>query len=186
MTRSKVIARMAAVAPAILDAWSKPNTGMGRCVLSTAVGLKVLAELGIAAEPLAVRVAVWNRAWASLPHPNATPEQRDAVGAWSVEVGAPVAGPGWNGHLIIRAGDVAIDLNSGAMHRPLRGLPVPPSLVFPWRPLGVQGSDHGTGVSFLYEPIDDQTFQTAKDWNADHAPVVRAIVRAIRKPRGAR
>jgi hypothetical protein len=186
MRRTKAIDRLAAVGPAVLDAWSKP--GIGRCILSTAVGLDVLAALGFEAEPWPVEVEIANAAYARLvPHVDLFAAR--VAGAWAVTVGrsTPAGGPGWNGHLVIRptGADLIVDLDAGQFSRPAHGIAVPPALIVPWlrEMAGVEGVQPG-GVRVRYTRDAANTgYREAPDWRLveRRRPIVAEIVRLIRK-----
>lgn len=167
MTGSKVIDRLLKFTPAVVDPAGPA------CILTTAIGIDVLAAFGIRAEPFSCRVRIVNEGRCiDIGHPDAT-------------------GPGWTGHLMIQvpARDVLIDLDLKHYRRPApHRLILPDNGVFAW-PAGSTlrryelPGQHG-GMEIQATP-ENNGYVQARDWWAKdkRAPFVSTLVRAIRKGR---
>lgn len=197
MTTTKLLARLAAVAPAIIAANAKPGA---RCVFATRIGVDVLAAFGKSATPIPVLVDVANRAyfaWATAGGPGG-PDEFRRRGCWvlsndyppadvpiagqpSEAVPIPVASQ-WRGHLVFVVGGTLVDLDAQQFARPRHGMTPPPAIVAPWDG-GVAGIEFPWGgVRYRPWPADRPLtdYRTAGDWTGGPwVDIVAAVVRAI-------
>lgn len=192
MTETKILKRLAAFGPPIIDRGSKP-TG-GHCVLATRVGIMALRHFGIQAQPLPVRLVIHNAVVVALLERVREPSADDwaaakAAGGWTVDVGHPEApGDGWTGHLVVHVPthQLLMDLDLGQYARPTKQIKVCSGQVFSW-PHGTEIREWplpGGGILAIKEEPFNQTYLTARDWNVyDDDPLVQDVVRAMRKGR---
>ena len=196
MTPSKVIKRLVEFGPSVIA----PHTKIAsHCVLATRIGIDVLARFAVLAVPQAVRVQAINKimrdalAVEQLGH---DPDwQAIAIaGVYMIDTGGPGKGDvdpetkNWRGHLVISVPTLGclVDLNTGAMSRPRKGIVMPPAVSMEFHapesryelPLGAQ---------VVYGLDDDMQWQRARDWtDRDRlADIVDQLTRAIRKGRAA-
>jgi hypothetical protein len=196
MTTSKLLARLAAVAPPIIAAGAQPGA---RCVLATRVGVDVLAAFGREAAAVPVLVDAANVAyfdWVADGAPDGV-EGFHARGCWLLSnddptAGAlaglpaqvpPVASP-WDGHLVLVLDGRLVDLDVAQLARPKHGIRPPRALVLPWD--GVEAGETFPWGAVRYRPWPTDRplvdYRTAGDWR--HGPfehLVEPIVRGIRK-----
>lgn len=208
MKTNAVIERLVALAPDVCVRTAAARGGVlldNRCILMTAIGLDVLKDFRILAEPLSVRAMLANKAWLNwMQEPSFSDRsvlERDRRGAWMLDVATPEAlcaagihaddwqvesGTNhWHGHLVIYLPDRAtvIDLNLGQFARPAKAIFVPPAGRFTF----VNGDccyhlPHGAELRYVARP-DDRSYQVSREWRdpARRAPFVRALLRAIKK-----
>lgn len=108
------------------------------CLQSSRVGLEALRYFGVHAEPKIVRAIAGNEPWLDWmfeldwqPGPGKKPMPEEA---WAVGVD-PEYKPGerrFPGHMVLLVGDGLLDLSSGQLSRPERGMRVSPTV---WTPL---------------------------------------------------
>jgi hypothetical protein len=152
----------------------------GHCILSTRVGLEVLAAFGVPATPVSVTVvaattAWW--AWWNAGHVGAPPP-------YSVYVKQGHGRPGrWPGHLVLQLADATLlDVDLRAFQRPAQGLMPPVAARIPqdatdrglWTLTWSDGS-----VAYLVHP-EDRSYRRAPDWTGNWRPYVGPAVRAVR------
>ncbi|RPJ69041.1 MAG: hypothetical protein EHM24_19700 [Acidobacteria bacterium] len=201
MTPQKVIRRLVHWAP---SCFASMGLVRERCVLTTRVGLDVLARFDIAAEARSVVAAVSNRAYEEFRCFQATHPEASAVsappGAWAVIAGLqpePGAAPRpkhWWGHLVVYVPgrELMLDLDFQQFGRDRLGMPVPPALLMPWgqgRPTAgwqlALAADRSKVLFVHYERQDEnQAYVAAPDWDSGRPHIraaVDALVRAIRK-----
>jgi len=175
------------------------------CIASTRVGGGVLAALGIASEPLAVEVMIFNAPWvqrAIREHrmPQGTAEitrWTDECGAYSVGVGIPPGraidekrrrptdGKPWYGHLVsITEYGLMVDWSLDQASRPEYGIrlvprvsTVPPDFVNGREPRLVQ--QDGETMLIYSARVADRTYQRSVDWRGRDAAVQATIFRAL-------
>lgn len=195
MTKAKALNLLVQLAPHHIAANARPGP---RCILATRVGLKALAMLDIKALPMSVHTIVHNHTMIQflrqVDRDKLVPTAADwaqlkADGGWTVDMGdIDAPGDGWPGHVVIHVPDqeVLIDLDLQAMHRPLKGIKLPPAAAFPWR-RGTTVQEfpgpNGCWVGIREEPLN-QGYRHAKDWtinDTDH--IAQDIVLAIRRGR---
>lgn len=149
-----------------------------RCIMATALGLKVLEYFSIRAKPYPCRIAIWNAAWESLyedldrnPDKAKTMsrEELSATGAWIRVIDSQCTGPGWSGHLVIRlAPDLLLDLDAQQLAKPEKNIfvPTPAVLLDHYSDKGEVYEHNGTRV--MYAPHDNhaiaQLYTKAPDW----------------------
>jgi hypothetical protein len=195
-----LLTRLVKIAPPLINTIaSGPH-----CILATSVGQMVLDQIGIAADPYPVEVAVCNRAWMQWGRDgyHGGQEEQERRGAYiltntpnwkgasfqTVKSAKP-----WDGHLVLRVSDGPhrwlVDLDLGSFNRPNRDIELPGGLVAPLTPDGiVQGTfTHGrieTSVQYgpLVAPYRDD-YLKAKDWTrrARFFGEVETLVQALGK-----
>lgn len=194
MTETKVISRLLEWSPIVFDGLVLSRQ---RCILTTRVGLDVLAAFGIAAEPRPCVACVANAPYVLWKDDQ---ESRSApTDAWAVWAGLPSApddpvqpGKGWAGHLVVflPTRSEILDLDFQQFRRPAKLLDTPPAIVASW-PTGDQvahfiGRDGQRRLFVVrYERTDDNDgYMVAPDWRRER-PFVRdtvaTLVRMIRK-----
>jgi hypothetical protein len=169
---------------------------LDQCVAGTALGIGVLEHFGIPAEPLPVRLMIWN-ALASrfiaekgtLPM-NGDPDWEGAVkeGAWTLGVGwpNPTGEPSkWDGHLVIVAPGVMIDLTLGQVNRPAKGIQLSASR-FVWPDNATVGMripiTREDGLTVVYSPSSDSRWKAAPPWKDRNTSGFRRLTgRVIRR-----
>ena len=176
------------VRPILLEAIEGRDT----CVVSTRVGLGVLAYFGISARAVptsfvAFNSAGWEAACSGTPVEQ-WPEHAHSVGAAGPFGRDPITGK-LNGHLVIAADDrYLVDMSADQYARPLqdiaisaRTLKVPPG--WDWRP-GQRLLYRHEGTAFVYEiaPQEPAVWRASPQWRID-ADVRDVIGRAIRAMR---
>lgn len=157
------------------------------CIMATKVGIQALAHFGIEAVPVTVNLVVGNRQWVDwmnhgMPKPMPT-------AAWSVAVHEQnTDGPGYNGHVMLRADDMLADLNFGQVSRPQKGMAFPASTAFPLdgkrmvefeagREIVYFGED-GEAVIIHHTP-GRKSFQQAKDWTRHQKLPTSILIDAV-------
>jgi hypothetical protein len=177
-------------APAVMDEdWPAYPA---HCILSTRIGIAVLEYFGVDAMPLSVRAGFMNREAIELMdagHPES--DVGKVGGSWGVGIGVGIEGdrPGhWDGHLVIRAADYILDLNSGPASRPQRAIPVPASLVLRIPPDFITGQeqyawplDHDVTAVYKHTPANDG-WRKSPDWTGDdrHRATAGRLIRVLR------
>jgi hypothetical protein len=170
------------------------------CIAATRVTVNVLSAYGIPARPFCTRAFVYNAQYAMLANRLGrapTFEEQDAVGAWSIGLGAPRHPDdqsvddtnGYNGHLVALVGEHDAILLDGALDqasRPQKHIVIEGVAMVEATPelLTGEGNVRGlspTGAFVVYEKHDDPPdWTTAKDWGMYyHADTELAILRAM-------
>jgi hypothetical protein len=188
MTPTKVVNRLMEFGPVVIRANARQGN---HCVLATRIGIDVLQEFGIHAEPAAVRLTIVNatmRAYLNArPEPTATLTADEvqaihATGAWALDVGdGRAVGDGWNGHLMIHLpkAQQLLDLNFSQFNRHDKDIRVSDAALFPWPTGRTKGywTKGGLGISVHLQP-ENTGYMTGPDWNSAR---VRDIVVPLKK-----
>ncbi len=179
---SRLLALSRPLRAAILD-FAAPDS----CIMSSYVGLQVLARLGIRAEPMTVTLSVFNQAFADKfsEYGHWPQDQTEAVrwseenGAWAVTAGTPegngrVAAPGtWAGHLVLIVEKRYLwDLSIDQVNRPDHGINIPMPVVRridhqrfeQCQPLVITG--HGVVLAYKARP-GETGYRDATNWGDD-------------------
>ena len=200
MTPTKILRRLATLGPIIIDRHAKPG---GRCVMATRCCIVTLAQFGIDASPLSVRIVIHNQAMAAflndlgdrVPTTADWEGVREAgghtldAGDLSVPLPNVVHRPGgrdWNGHLMAAVPRFSslVDLDLQQFCRPAKQIRLPPGASFTWEPGTTKHTyplPGGGIIGIQAQPFNDG-WQDAGDWkiNADE-PVIQELLRAVRK-----
>jgi len=164
------------------------------CIATCRVLRKAFNVFGYDAEAVPVSVFIFNENMAGLlkdgvsipTDRSARKELLDGTGAWSVgitrqsaEVGAPVVGGRFGGHLVLRVMNTLVDASLQQADRPERGIVLPPLLSFvPQKPIfftqkKTRGKRCGVSVNgceIVYERLKDYSFRKAPDWLRGGSP----------------
>lgn len=197
MTTQNVLTALAQYAPSEIRAISKPGPA---CILATRVGVSVLENFRIVAEPFPVEFNVFNDAWREWGDANFVggSEEQLRRGAhlltnmpnWpggTLPQLNPARGRPWDGHLVLRVDRWLVDLDLAQCSRPTKQIFLPPAVV---APLGandvVEGDVTIKGVTsfVVYRPLvapyaDD--YKTAGDWRANGEGFRAAVAAITRK-----
>jgi len=171
------------------------------CIAATRICIDSLAAFGVVAEPVAVRVVIFNPAmvrnierFGRLPSSREeTLEWYERCGAWSVGIGSGLSQPGrWPGHLVayVAAHRLLIDLSLDQATRREHGIVLNPTVLevpvdspfFNGEPL----IETINGCLLSYERISNDGYQVSPNWHVD-PPVVAitqktvAIIQARRR-----
>lgn len=163
-----------------------------RCIAATKTGIKVLRYFGINATPVPCDLTVGNLAWVKWVEGGDLRAETMPDAAWSVHVGRRnTDGPGYNGHVMIRADDMLVDLNFGQVSRPQKGLEVPDATAFPLDGKRMEAFETGDkvvyfdedgNVAVIIEPtLERRSFKQAKDWQRNHKQAVGLLIRMVKK-----
>ena len=163
------------------------------CIAATRIAIDVLAAIGVVAEPIAVRVAIFNAAMVQemerlerLPaSKDETLEWQRRCGAWSVAIGSGVPQPGrWPGHLVafVPTHRLLIDLSLDQATRREHNIVLNPSVIDvpPSSPF-LQGAPLLVSLNdclLQYERIADLGYRSSRNWTAD-PPVIAVTQQAI-------
>lgn len=182
--------------PIMLDHGWRINS----CIAATRVTINLLSAYGIPARPFCVRAYVYNFAYAQIAGSLGrapTFAEQDAVGAWSIGLGAPRLDSdpptdetnGYEGHLVALVGEHDALLLDGALDqasRPHKNMTIDGVALVETSPEFLAGTSpikglSGSGVFVVYEKHSDPPdWTTAKDWEMYyHADTELAILRAM-------
>lgn len=168
------------------------------CIASTAVAIDVLNHFGFPAEPLPVRVCVYNEAMVKrieaegFPEGSNTTRQWNAQdGSWGVAVGYPPddqsRSSGYIGHLTALSYHFLIDLSIDQASRPPRSIHLQPIAIripesFPHQDPEFTVIQNGCLLLYKARLLDTQ-YRKSKDWSisARRARAVAAIKDKIRR-----
>jgi hypothetical protein len=189
MTRAKVVGRLIAFTPPVLDACCQP---IGRCILATAVGIEVLRAFDIDAAPLSVNVTLANAQYRQVLGRGGDAATAVARGGHLMlsanAAGGAVQANEWGGHLVIAvpSQSVLLDLDSRQFNRPRERIIVPPASIFAW-PAGTRQREYreAGGVHLVIETVEDDRYLRSPDWTdpGRRLPLARRLVHAIRAGR---
>lgn len=158
------------------------------CIMATKVGIQALDYFGIKAIPVTCNLVVGNAAWVEwmkdgMPKP--MPDE-----AWSVSVHEQnTDGPGYNGHVMLRADDMLADLNFGQVSRPEKNMTFPAAAIFPLDEeqranfeAGKEVVYFGPGgeVVIIHHTPGRKSFMKAKDWTRHQKSPTGVLIRAVR------
>jgi len=174
------------------------------CIATCRVLHQVFESFGYYADAVPVDVYIFNAPMAALLRdgveiPTDDPVARrklfDATGAWGVgitrlsaDVGAPVVGGRYGGHLVLRVMNTLIDASLQQADRPQYGIALPSLIAFS---PDVQAfftqkrtGDKRCGISvnrceIIYQRMKDYSFRRSPDWLRSGSPytdVIRSIV----------
>lgn len=164
------------------------------CILASRVAIEVFRHFGVNARPLVVKMDVANPASYSVftrarreGWSDAEFRRRMVIeGAYSIGIGYPTGGPGYDGHVVVILEDrQLLDASIVQVHKPSRGIHFP--LVALLRPLspeflaGVEptGAILPTGTVLCYQRIlSPPEFRHSRDWTDERrwGSIVRRIV----------
>lgn len=154
------------------------------CINGTRVAVEVLRRFGVTAQPMSVRMVVFNSfAWDLFTH--GVPISEWPAHAWSVGVGPGMdTQPGrWNGHLVAVGEDFMLDMSAGQFHRPGKiDMPGPLLIDGALAPddqsLMVTGPK---GLKVLYAPWPEANeWRTASGWRLErNAAVIRHVTNLV-------
>jgi hypothetical protein len=174
------------VAPAVQEVFNRRDL----CIFATRVAIEVSAYFGILAEPLPVKVILYNATFAAHVANNFAGVERSnpaawGDGSWSVGIGygAPKRFNGWDGHLIAVADDCFADFSIQQAERVEHDIITGPGLVGPYVGSKMwQAVSETTGTVIDYMRTDDDSWRNAPDWKdaKRRKPVVGALIRALK------
>jgi hypothetical protein len=166
------------------DVMTEHGFGRHTCILHTRVAVLALRALDVDARPLAVKLRAISPELARRLSCGERPDERTAAqwaadGCWEVVIGfgtnenpsAPPPGQtrGYEGHLLVAAGQLVADLTLDQTARPERNLLLDPVMASVSReflrgkePLVLQ-SENGSVAVFEAQP-DERSFLRAPDW----------------------
>lgn len=161
-----------------------PTVRVDCCILAARTTSLVLDYYGITNKVLACEVVVFNEAaleqmQAGNDNPEAWP-----LDAWSIGVGRHSPGNAYAGHLVVRVGDVLVDLSAAQFHRPGR-IDIDGPRVWPIDTIneaGVYVVNDGTAWLGI-KPGGVPPFRGTKDWRYGRE-VAAVIINAINNRRG--
>lgn len=203
MTRPPLPILLAALKPVVRPEMLKEFTP-DCCIATCRILQHVFNFFGYKSEPLPVSAYIYNKAMVDLlatgvELPTEQPARRelfDRTGAWgigitqqSAEVGAPVPGRRFGGHLVLRVMNTLVDASLQQADRPQHGIILPPFIAFsPSEPIFFtrrrgRGKRCGAGIpngcEIVYERLSDYSFRSAPDWTRRGPPygqVIHSIV----------
>lgn len=176
----------------------QPNT----CIATSRILQAVLENFKFQSDPVATKLTACNRIQAEIfaaigGRDNAdlaTLEQKEQwqrEGAWATAISpeteaanAPMAAPGWNGHLVLRAEGMLVDGSIEMCNKPEKGLVLPKLLWVPvdsdWdKPYGLVIQRMENGCEVTYEKLNDDSWRTSSDWTEPFERRMAAIVDGI-------
>jgi hypothetical protein len=162
------------------------------CILATRLAIEVAAAFGIGAQPLSVRVALLNGAFAKHVKDGDADVRKWASidGSHSVGIGFGFK-PGqdttnrWNGHLIAAADGVFGDFAIRQAERPEKGILTGSAIVGPWREPRWTVIDPESGTTLYYERIKNILYRFSPDWRDEMrrrklaGPIIRKLRRRL-------
>lgn len=146
------------------------------CIASTAICVDVLTRLGILAEPLAVRLMIFNQPFVArieqtgiFPKGDEIKEWTAEDGSYSVGIGFGPAQPGkWPGHLVaIAEKKYLIDISVDQANRPIYGMEFKPIFIEVEEEFfsGTPRVFSYNGCTFRYDAIPQNLgYQSSPDW----------------------
>jgi hypothetical protein len=165
------------------------------CILSTRIAIDIADYFGIKAQPVPVRVVIYNKQFAAhVLRGELNVADFTSDGSWSVGVGFghPAGGKGgvrgnkWDGHLITVADGAFGDFSIQNAERPEKNIITGPACVgahrasaFRWR----GWNEHGTVIE--YERTAETIWQNSPDWK-DPQRRRRIVGELIRHVKGVR
>jgi hypothetical protein len=173
----------------------------GLCLNATRVGFEALRYFGIPSTPVVLSAIAANREWLEWRSKWDDAESQLAVGpmpgeAWSVALGfgqnpSKLGGSGYDAHLALAVGAggyLLVDLDSGQMSRPERGIHVEPGVVVPWDGKAAwvelpEGGAIAYGLHVATEPLPN--YRQAGGWRKSGqyaGPVIREIRGRLNSP----
>lgn len=166
------------------------------CIASTAIGIEVLTQLFIAANPLPVRTLIFNKAFSDRIQNGAKfPKNQEQVRKWSKEDGSYSIGIGvgtglpgkWPGHLVILVEDVLIDLSIDQANRPQYSIDLRPFAVTVGEEFLVKKepfvfAKNGCTIRIDHLQPPNQDFLKSPDWllSGRRKPIVDRILKIMR------
>jgi hypothetical protein len=161
-----------------------------RCIAATKIGIQTLDYFGITATPVPCNLIVGNAAWVRwLELGEGRGPMPDE--AWNVAVHEQnTDGPGYNGHVMLRAGDMLVDLNFGQVSRPEKGMEVAPATAFTLTEDRLAAFDAGEKVVYyddndtvvIIEPtLGRKSFMKAKDWQRTQKVQTGLLIRMVKR-----
>jgi hypothetical protein len=193
MTRPPLPVLLAALKPVVRTEMLKQFTP-DCCIATCRILQHVFTFFGYKSEPLPVSAYIYNKAMVDLlctgvelpTEPPARRELFDRTGAWgigitqqSADIGAPVPGRRFGGHVVLRVMNTLVDASLQQADRPDKGIALPPMLAFsPKEPVffsqkRFRGKRCGVGVNgceIVYERLSDYSFRQAPDWTRKGQP----------------
>jgi hypothetical protein len=171
------------------------------CIASSRIAVEVFRQFGIESSPISVRFVLrapsLNVAFVS----GLTSQQQAEVSTHAERFVALPLGPdiggggrGWNGHVILKAGDALVDPSFDQALDALagNGAPIesaPRVAVFPLNGLQIPQDFHvrftailddNTEIVAEYDALHDESFRDAPAWETDHLePAIEEIVTAM-------
>jgi hypothetical protein len=158
------------------------------CVASTRVVTRVLREFGYEADPLMVRVRLFNRAYVEAVKRGDSLEQAERAGAKCVCIEHEDGSPGHT-VAIIKSNRTLIDIALDQANRPAKGIIVPEFVITQVCPefltgeymLRFEHEDVGCLIEYTAFP-DDHRWRVSPDWQKKSRtdPIVQQLVDAIK------
>jgi hypothetical protein len=159
------------------------------CILATRVAIDVAAYFGVQAEPMAVKVMLYNEPFARHMADDFAGVDLNDVASWGdgsysvgIGCGKPEGDNRWDGHLIAVASGSFGDFNIQQAERLAHNIVTGPAVVGPvagsmWKAV----NDTGTVVE--YRRIDDDRWRHAPNWKdaARRRQPVGKIIRALKE-----
>lgn len=188
MTEIEIVEGLVAKAPRLIAGWT---SSAARCIAATAIGIRVLAEFSIRADPMSVSVRVLNEAcvrWLA----SGRKGDPKLLGCYDLRVATdtdPVGRDTWNGHLVVYVPllSTIIDLDLQQMSRPARGIVLPEAASLDWKDTDGHHeyrTPDGSLIAYGHRRID-RSWQSTSDWLLRQTPrfdsAVAEIVREIRR-----
>lgn len=175
------------IAPSLEQAFGRRDL----CIVATRIAIEVAAYYGVAAQPMAVRTVLYNKAFAAHVANNfADVEDKSRPSSWgddswSVGIGcgkAPEPGR-WDGHLIAVTDDIFADFSIQQAERLEHGIYTGPALVGPLRDAEKcwKAVHEPTGTVIEYSRIEDKSWRAAPDWRDRRRRrfIVAALIREV-------
>jgi hypothetical protein len=171
------------------------------CIPTCRILQAVLRHFGFKSYPVATEVTACNSMYAETlrtlgGRDNATEPTREQKrdwqekGAFAVAIspktavaGVPVATEGWDGHLVLRVGDILLDGSIDMCSRPAQGIVLPKMLWVQvdsdWdAPGGIVGVTLLNGCEVTYEHLNDDSWRDSPYWN-DETDMILSTANAI-------
>jgi len=163
------------------------------CIATTAIGLDILTEFGVLAEPFPVRLLIFNEAFANrIEKGTPWPSNKELIqwseedGSYSVGIGVGTQQPGkWAGHLVILIEKrYLLDLSIDQANRPKYNMNFDPVCVevdekfFKGAPRVIQSN----GSVIRIEALRNDGYSTSPDWifSSRRKKLVENILRLIK------
>lgn len=180
-----------AMGPLVSPALERVMHRRDLCILATRVAIDVAEYFGIKAEPMPVKVMVYNAAFAKHvaakftdvadPHKPST----WGDGSWSVGIGYGKRNEEkrWDGHLIAVADGCYGDFNIQQAERLHYNIVTGTAIVGPYAGEQMWMAENDTGTVVEYVRTQADFWRTAPDWKDPkrRRPIVGALIRAVRQ-----
>lgn len=161
----QLLSELAGLLPGAID---REFPGYRGCILATRIALEVCEHFGVEARPLACQVIAYNAAYAVHLERGDEPDVERwhrEDGAHSVGIGFGATRPGgWNGHLIVVAGDTFADYTLQEVEREAYGIIIGMPLVGPYRGTKIWSAINGHETTVEYKETNDTSYRAAPDW----------------------